>query len=491
MAMQVLEAPHIIVVGSGVAGLAATVEAAKAGARVTVVESEQAIGGASAISGGGCCIVDTPAQRALGIVDSVDLALQDWIDVSEGRANVEAAKRYLTESMGTVWTYLVDLGMEWQAGVRKYPDNSVPRWHRPEGGGGAVVAALYRAASAYEVEWRMGERLTEIRLVNCSPRLTLRGVDGVESILDGDAVVFATGGFSNNPQMIDVLGEKPPTARPPLCGGGPDSHGDGHRILEAIGALMINMDNLWLYPVGVPNYRYPGTRRGLVIRGITDDLWFSADGERFHDETDRGGRAGAMALSKQPGGYCWAIQSPEIVRGCLIFDDGYFGTTEHTISSRREEFLTHSASVVYASTLEELALITNLPEKPVRAELDRIRDLIDSGFTKDPDTGRALEGLDWLDGPYVAVRYELIVQKTFGGVKTDADGRVLNRDLAPVPRVYACGELAGMAEGNINGSGAIEGTMFGPCLWSGQNAGRAAATQLLDPVPNRRVKHKP
>ena len=41
--------------------------------------------------------------------------------------------------------------------------------------------------------------------------------------------------------------------------------------------------------------------------------------------------------------------------------------------------------------------------------------------------------------------------------------------------LYAAGEVAGMAGGCINGAGAIEGTMFGPCLYSGRVAGCAAA----------------
>jgi hypothetical protein len=72
----------VVVAGSGVAGLCAAIEAAEAGARVVVLEAQSTIGGASAMSGAGCCLVDTPLQVANGIADSVELALSDWAAVS-------------------------------------------------------------------------------------------------------------------------------------------------------------------------------------------------------------------------------------------------------------------------------------------------------------------------------------------------------------------------------------------------------------------------
>src|ERR1700744_1195976 len=71
----------VIVVGGGLAGLVAATEIADAGKRVIVVEQEgeQSLGGQAFWSLGGLLLVDTPEQRRLGIKDSYDLALQDWI----------------------------------------------------------------------------------------------------------------------------------------------------------------------------------------------------------------------------------------------------------------------------------------------------------------------------------------------------------------------------------------------------------------------------
>ena len=75
------EDADVIVVGGGLAGLVAATEIADAGKRVIVVdqEGEQSLGGQAFWSFGGLFLVDSPEQRRLGIKDSHDLALQDWM----------------------------------------------------------------------------------------------------------------------------------------------------------------------------------------------------------------------------------------------------------------------------------------------------------------------------------------------------------------------------------------------------------------------------
>jgi uncharacterized protein len=48
----------------------------------------------------------------------------------------------------------------------------------------------------------------------------------------------------------------------------------------------------------------------------------------------------------------------------------------------------------------------------------------------------------------------------------------------PLPSVYAAGEIAGFGGGGMHGYNSLEGTFLGGCLFSGRQAGRAAATAL-------------
>ena len=66
----------VIVVGAGIAGLAAALEAESHGARVLVIEANSMAGG-HAVKAGGFALVDTPLQRAKGYRDSPDIAYRD------------------------------------------------------------------------------------------------------------------------------------------------------------------------------------------------------------------------------------------------------------------------------------------------------------------------------------------------------------------------------------------------------------------------------
>ncbi len=71
----------VIVVGAGTGRLVATHELVKAGRKVLVVDQENVenLGGQAFWSLGGLFLVDSPEQRRMGIKDSRELALQDWL----------------------------------------------------------------------------------------------------------------------------------------------------------------------------------------------------------------------------------------------------------------------------------------------------------------------------------------------------------------------------------------------------------------------------
>jgi predicted oxidoreductase len=86
--------------------------------------------------------------------------------------------------------------------------------------------------------------------------------------------------------------------------------------------------------------------------------------------------------------------------------------------------------------------------------------------------------LDPAAGPLIAVRLNILTRKTLGGLQTDLSARVLGRDGAPVPGLYAAGEVAGFGGGGMHGYRALEGTFLGGCMFSGRTAGRAAAAAV-------------
>ena len=83
--------------------------------------------------------------------------------------------------------------------------------------------------------------------------------------------------------------------------------------------------------------------------------------------------------------------------------------------------------------------------------------------------------LDPAHGPLIAVKLNILTRKTLGGFETDLDSRVFGSNGAIMPRLYAAGEAAGFGGGGMHGYRSLEGTFLGGCLFSGRNAGRAAA----------------
>jgi predicted oxidoreductase len=83
--------------------------------------------------------------------------------------------------------------------------------------------------------------------------------------------------------------------------------------------------------------------------------------------------------------------------------------------------------------------------------------------------------LDPAHGPLIAVRLNILTRKSLGGVQTDLHCRVLAHDGAPISGLYAAGEAAGFGGGGLHGYRSLEGTFLGGCLFSGRNAGKAAA----------------
>src|SRR5215213_640196 len=108
----------VIVVGAGLAGLVAACELAERGRRVLVLDQENAnnLGGQAFWSFGGLFFVNSPEQRRLGIRDSHELALQDWLgsagfDLREDEWPRRWAEAYVDFAAGEKRSWLFTQGM--------------------------------------------------------------------------------------------------------------------------------------------------------------------------------------------------------------------------------------------------------------------------------------------------------------------------------------------------------------------------------------------
>ena len=314
----------VIVVGAGLAGLVTTAELAAAGRRVVLVdqEPESNLGGQAWWSFGGLFLVDSPEQRRMGVKDSADLALQDWLGSAGFDRGVDDpagedfwarqwATAYVDFASGEKRAWLHGLGVRWfpivgwaeRGGyLADGHGNSVPRFHVTWGTGPGVVApfeAIVRdAVRAGLVELRFRHRvdaltstdgvITGVSGAVLEPSDAARGVVSSRTEvgafeLTAQAVVVTSGGIGANHDLVRAnwparLGT-PPTE---LVTGVP-AHVDGRMlgIAEAAGARLVNRDRMWHYVEGLRNHSPVWAGHGIRILPGPSSVWLDATGRRL------------------------------------------------------------------------------------------------------------------------------------------------------------------------------------------------------------------
>ncbi|MFJ9579989.1 FAD-binding dehydrogenase [Streptomyces sp. NPDC101191] len=308
----------VIVIGAGLAGLAATAELVDAGRSVILVdqEPEQSIGGQAHWSFGGLFLVDSPEQRRMRVRDSHALALQDWLgtagfDRPEDAWPRKWAEAYVDFAAGEKRSWLHGLG------VRFFPvvgwaerggydanghGNSVPRFHITWGTGPGLVAPFERrvreGVARGLVRFRFRHRVTglgrtagavdtvtgEVLAPSAAPRGTASSRESVgEFSYRAQAVIVTSGGIGGNHDLVrkqwpERLGTPP--AR--LLSGVP-AHVDGLMlgIAEDAGAHHVNRDRMWHYTEGIENWNPIWARHGIRILPGPSSLWLDATGRRL------------------------------------------------------------------------------------------------------------------------------------------------------------------------------------------------------------------
>ena len=140
----------VVVIGGGAAGLAAAIEASKAGANVVLLEKLPMLGGSTLLSAGIIYGTGFTIQKEAGIEDSVDALVAYWMERAENKANEEYL-RFAAERSGETIDWLASIGVVFG---EPYPTGSSPvaRAVTAEGGGNGLIEPLEAEALAQGVE---------------------------------------------------------------------------------------------------------------------------------------------------------------------------------------------------------------------------------------------------------------------------------------------------------------------------------------------------
>ena len=525
----------MIVIGGGIAGIAAAYELLERGRRVLLLDrdAEASFGGLAKESFGGIWFAGTPLQRKYGIKDSPALGLADWLSFGELGADDHWprawAEAYVERCVPEIYEWLGQLGVDfmpmpmWVERGLHVPGNSVPRWHIVWGTGHVLAVTLAERLLAHPrsaaLACRFGHRVDELVVTN--GRVTgCLGVDENDEQpfeASAEAVIIAAGGINGDIDRVRQHWHADWSRPPDVILNGSHKFADGrlHDAAGRHGAAITHLDWQWNYAAGVHHWRPRKPGHGLSLVPPKSALWLNWRGERIgpmplvtgYDTHDL-----VAQICRQERGYSWQLLNRRIALKELAVSGAEFNpafrdrkrlaVARDLLLGNRwlyEELTRNCEDIVVGNTLPELVERMNGLAGDDSVDLDAVTEAatrydqrIDLGhrFHNDEQlrriefarrwtgdrlrTCRFQKILDPRAGPLVAIREFIISRKSMGGIQTDLESRVLDATGRPLPGLFAAGEAAGFGGGGMNGKRGLEGTFLGGCLLGGRIAGRMA-----------------
>ena len=487
----------VIVVGAGNAAFCAAMTAREAGATVLVLERapEEENGGNSRFTAGAIRFAysgiddlkavmpdlteDEIANTDFGVYDT-DQFFDDMFRVTRFRTDPELCERLVRRSFE---------GMTWlrERGVRFVPiygrqafkiDGRFKFWGgltvESWGGGPGLVDRETELAKGMGIDIRYGSRVVDLVFDGHAVTGVRVKSGGTVHEVSGKSVVLASGGFESNPEWrTRYLGPGWELAK---VRGTRFNTGDGIRMALDIGASPYgNWSGChavgWDY--NAPEFGDLTVGDNFQKHSYPWGLLVNAHGRRFVDEgadfrNYTYAKYGREVLN-QPDQFAWQIFDRKVI---------------HLL---RDEYRIRRVTKITADSLDDLAgKLEGVDPKGFLSEIAAYNDAVDTDTPFDPNVkdGRATHGLtvpksNWAnridEPPFEAYQITCGITFTFGGLRIDPDsGQVIDTDLAPIPGLYAAGELVGgiFCFNYPGGTGLMSGTVFGRIAGAGAATGR-------------------
>lgn len=463
----------VVVIGFGIAGGCAALEAARAGARVILLERAAEYGGTSAMAGGHFYLGGgTAVQRATGHEDSAE-EMEKYLTAVSKDPDPDKIRAFCQDSVEH-FDWIESLGMQFERSF--YPEKAViqpgtqglmftgnekvhpfreqavpaPRGHKvpkPGDTGGAkiVLDALNDRLAETSVEIRYETGATNL-ITEVGPEgggkvvgVAWRRYDE-RGAIRAKAVIICAGGYVGNEQMVAEHTPQLGSKLFPLASTYDD--GLGLRLGKSVGAEWRMMEEAF---ITAPFYPPSKLVTGIVVnkqgkRFVAEDSYHSRTSGFVMDQDDR---AAYLIVDSEH------IEHPDFP--LCPFIDGW-------------------------ETVAEMEQALGIPAGNLAATLDSYNEHARNG--EDPEFHKLADWVEPQDqGPWGA--YDLTLGKalyagfTMGGMRVDVDGRVQREDLSVIDGLYASGACAvNIAQ---DGKGYASGTQLAEGSYFGRRAGRHAA----------------
>lgn len=450
------EKVDVVIIGSGVAGLSAAIEASETGASVIVLEKMKVTGGNTRISDGGVAAPNNYLQRKLGVEDSPQLFYEDMIRAGLGLNHPHLVKILAEKATKAIdWTR-DNLGVQYLDRLDRFGGHSVARCLTTRNHSGSdFIRMQCKKLKQKGITIRTRSLLTRLlrnsrgavngAQIRSDYRFPENDSGTPQNIYAERAVILATGGFGGDIQFRMI--QNPCLDESVGSTNHRGATADGLIAALEIGAAPVHLSWIQLGPWGCADEK--GYGRGASFAsysvypyGILID---PATGQRIVNEWgDRRTRSDAILKA---GHIC-------------------VGIVDSKGAEKAAESLNRSLNRGYVKAFESLKGLASAFAMP-EGQLERTvahynHEINEKG--KDPFGKPLAHGAQPLvRSPYYAIRLWPKVHYTPGGVGINSKAEVLDLNNRPIHRLFAAGEVCGGIHGGSRlGSCALtESIVFG------------------------------
>jgi succinate dehydrogenase/fumarate reductase flavoprotein subunit len=425
----------VVIVGAGMAGLIAAIEAAGSGARVIVLDKLGPMIGkgikahgfgwfgneTSRAGGGGLDYVEraTPIEELLALHQK-----QGW-----GRIDLGLLRTFHERVSEDIRWLRDDLGLPFASTGIIFGSILLQTVH-VKGRGPGLMRFLYQAAARRGIDTLFNVKALKLLTSDLGDVIgvRVRNAGGTEDLLAG-AVILATGGFEGNHEMmLKYVGSQ--ITYGTTISGCPTNTGDGHQMALETGAQLSNLSVCHLNTTN----RILGEGPTRRLRNIWPaGIYVNRDCKRFLDEGTADSYNLSNAISYQPGSVA-----------ALIFDEKarLRDTAAYDAYPRKDKVIRA------ARTIEELAAIIEVPSGQLRQLVNEFNAAVKDGKALELPVPKIREAYKIDTPPYYGYYPAMPgLNHTLGGVKINSDAQVLDKENNPINGLYAAGSMVNWSFG--------------------------------------------